>query len=181
MSRLTLPLALALLSTTLARAAIESGPAVDSALPELKADAATGDDAGRKVTFTTARKGKPTVYIFIRADKFDRPIARYLKALDKALVELGKDTHVVAVWLTDDVDKTREYLPKVQQSIKLEATTFAFYAEDKVGPNAWAINDRAHVTTIVTDGAKVKARFAEQSLNETNVPEVVAALKPLVK
>jgi len=28
---------------------------------------------------------------------------------------------------------------------------------------------------------KVKARFAEQSLNETNVPEVTAALKPLLK
>lgn len=181
MLRLALPLAAVLLSTTLAQAAIESGPAVDSALPELKADAVTGEDAGRKITFTTTRKAKPTVYVFIRSDKFDRPIARYLKTLDKALVELGKDTHVVAVWLTDDAEKTREYLPKVQQSIKLEATTLALYAEDKLGPNAWAINDRAFVTTIVTDGAKVKARFAEQSLNETNVPEVTAALKPLLK
>ncbi|MFM8470145.1 MAG: hypothetical protein ACKODH_09270 [Limisphaerales bacterium] len=181
MSRLALLLALALLSATVARAAIESGPAVDSTLPELKADAAAGDDAGKKVTFTTTRTGKPTVYVFVRGDKFDRPIARYLKFLDKAVAELGKDTHVVAVWLTDDVDKTREYLPKVQQSIKLEATIFAFYAEDKAGPNAWTINDRAHVTTIVTDGARVKARFAEQSLNETNVPEVIAALRPLVK
>ncbi|MBI5799452.1 MAG: hypothetical protein HZA92_01820 [Verrucomicrobia bacterium] len=172
---------LILVSTTLALAAIESGPAVDSALPDLKADAVTGDDAGRKITFTTTRKAKPTVYVFIRADKFDRPVARYLKFLDKALVELGKDTHVVAVWITDDADKTREYLPKVQQSIKLEATTLALYAEDKLGPNAWALNDRAHVTTIVTDGAKVKARFAEQSLNETNVAEVTAALKPLLK
>lgn len=181
MLRLALPLAAVLLSATLAQAAIESGPAVDSALPELKADAVTGEDAGRKITFTTTRKAKPTVYVFIRSDKFDRPIARYLKTLDKALVELGKDTHVVAVWLTDDAEKTREYLPKVQQSIKLEATTLALYAEDKLGPNAWAINDRAFVTTIVTDGAKVKARFAEQSLNETNVPEVTAALKPLLK
>lgn len=181
MLRLALPLAVIFLSTTFARAAIESGPAVDSPLPELKADAVTGDDAGKKITFTTTRKAKPTVYVFIRADKFDRPIARYLKTLDKALVELGKDTHVVAVWITDDADKTREYLPKVQLSMKFEATTLALYAEDKAGPNAWALNDRAHVTTIVTDGAKVKARFAEQSLNETNVPEVTAALKPLLK
>lgn len=171
----------ALLATSLVLAAIESGPTVDSALPELKVDVLTGEDAGKKVTFTTTRKSKPTLYVFVRADKFDRPIGRYLKFLDKALVELGKDTHVVAVWLTDDVEKTREYLPKVQQSIKLEATTFALYAEDKLGPNAWALNDRAHVTTLVTDGAKVKARFAEQSLNETNVPEVIAALKPLLK
>ena len=141
MLRLARSLALTLLCTPLALAAIESGPAVDSALPELKADATTGDDAGKKVIFTTTRKAKPTVYVFIRADKFDRPIARYLKTLDKALVELGKDAHVVAV----------------------------------------ALNDRAHVTTVVTDGVKVKARFAEQSLNETNVPEVTAALKPLLK
>jgi hypothetical protein len=181
MSRVVVALALTLIAATFSRAAIESGPAVDSAVPELKADVATGDDAGKKVAFNTTRKGKPTVYVFVRGDKFDRPIARYLKFLDKALVELGKDTHVVAVWLTDDVEKTREYLPKVQQSIKLEATTFAFYAEGKDGPNAWAINDRAFVTTLITDGAKVKARFAEQSLNETNVPEVVAALKPLLK
>ncbi len=178
---LRLASSLLLISTTLALAAIESGPAVDSALPELKADAVTGDDAGKKITFTTTRKAKPTVYVFIRSDKFDRPIARYLKVLDKALAELGKGTHIVAVWITDDADKTREYLPKVQQSIKLEATTLALYAEDKLGPNAWALNDRAHVTTVVTDGVKVKARFAEQSLNETNVPEVTAALKPLLK
>ena len=172
---------LAFLSTSLAFAAIESGPAVDSALPELKADAATGDDAGKKITFTTTRKAKPTIYVFIRADKFDRPIARYLKTLDKALVEFGKDTHVVAVWITEDIDKTREYLPKVQQSMKLEASTLAFYAEEKIGPNAWGLNERAYVTTIVTDGTKVKARFAEQSLNETNVPEVTTALKLLLK
>ncbi len=178
---LRLASSLLLISTTLALAAIESGPAVDSALPELKADAVTGDDAGKKITFTTTRKAKPTVYVFIRSDKFDRPIARYLKVLDKALAELGKGTHIVAVWITDDADKTREYLPKVQQSMKFEATTLALYAEDKLGPNAWALNDRAHVTTIVTDGVKVKARFAEQSLNETNVPEVTAALKPLLK
>lgn len=181
MPRCVISLAVALLAVTVARAAIESGPAVDGALPELKADAATGDDAGKQVSFTTTRKGKPTVYVFIRADRFDRPIARYLKFLDKALVELGKDTHVVAVWLTDDADKTRDYLPKVQQSIKLEATTLALYAGGKPGPDAWAINDRAFVTTVVTDGTKVKARFAEQSLNETNVPEVTAALKPLLK
>ena len=181
MFRFGLSFALVLVSATLVCVAIDSGPAVDSALPELKADAATGDDAGKKVTFTTARKGKPTVYVFVRGDRFDRPIGRYLKHLDKALVELGKDSHVVAIWLTDEVDKTREYLPRVQQSIKLEATTFAFYAEGKDGPNAWALNDRAFVTTIVTDGAKVKARFGEQSLNETNVPEVVASLKPLLK
>jgi hypothetical protein len=181
MFRSGLPFALFLLSTTLAGVAIDSGPAVESALPGLTADAATGADAGKKVTFTTTRKAKPTVYVFVRGDRFDRPIGRYLKHLDKALVELGKDAHVVAVWLTDDVDKTREYLPRVQQSIKLEATTFTCYAEGKDGPNAWALNDRAFVTTIVTDGTTVKARFGEQSLNETNVPEVVAALKPLLK
>lgn len=181
MLRAALPLAVLVLCLPVARAAIESGPAVDSALPELKAEAVTGDDAGKQVTFTAARQARPTVYVFIRADKFDRPIARYLKTLDKALVELGKATHVVAVWLTDDVGKQREYLPKVQQSLKFEATTLALYAEDKLGPNAWALNDRAHVTTVVTDGVKVKARFAEQSLNETNVPEVVAALKPWLK
>lgn len=164
-----------------ARAAIDSGPAVGSDLPGLKAEAATGDDAGKKITFTTVRKAKPTVYVFVRADRFDRPIARYLKALDQAVVALAKDTHVVAVWLTEDAEKTRAYLPKVQQSMKFEATTLAFYAEDKLGPNAWALNDRAFVTTVVSDGVKVTARFAEQSLNETNVPEVAAVLKLLLK
>lgn len=181
MTHLVLPFTVLVFVATLVHAAIESGPAVDAALPELKAVAVTGDDAGKKITFTTTRKTKLTVYVFIRADRFDRPIARYLKTLDKALVDMGKDTHVVAVWVTEDVDKTREYLPKVQQSMKFEVTTLALYAEEKAGPSAWTLNDRAHVTTIVTDGTKVKARFAEQSLNETNVPEVTAALRPLLK
>ena len=134
MLRLALPLAVIFLSWTFARAAIESGPAVDSALPELKADAVTGDDAGKKITFTTTRKAKPTVYVFIRADKFDRPIARYLKTLDKALVDLGKDTHVVAVWITEDADKTREYLPKVQQSINSRLPRLRFTPRTSLGP-----------------------------------------------
>src|SRR5262245_36741414 len=87
------------------RAQVESGPAVKNKVERLKVAVATGDDAGKDVEFVGRRKGAATIYVFVQADKFDRPVARFLKVLDTELGKDRTDVHVVAVWLTDDVDK----------------------------------------------------------------------------
>jgi hypothetical protein len=82
----------------------------------------------------------------------------------------------VAVWLTEDVEKTKELLLRVQQSVGYEATALTCL-EGKAGPPDWGINADAHITVVVTDKGKVKATFAFLSINETDVKAVIETLK----
>src|SRR5438132_47823 len=97
------------------RAQVESGPSAGSKVEVLKAVAVTGDAAGKEVDYAAQRKEKPTIFVFVQADKWDRPVARFLRALDQALAKDRNDVHIIAVWLTDDVAKSKEYLPKAEE------------------------------------------------------------------
>src|SRR5437868_345806 len=83
---------LAVFLVTLVRA--DSGPAEKSDVPALKVDAVAGLVTGETKDFAAERKDMPTIYVFVQADKFDRPLARFLKVLDQ---ELGKDRPDVQV------------------------------------------------------------------------------------
>src|SRR5262245_35869174 len=89
----------------------DSGPSKGSKIEPLKVAAVTGDDAGQDVDFAAKRADKPTVFLFIQADKWDRPVARFLATLDQELRKDRQDVAVIAVWLTEDVEKSKEYLP----------------------------------------------------------------------
>jgi hypothetical protein len=154
-----------------------SGPEKDKAVPLLKVFDATGPHEGKEVDYASVRKLKPTVYVFIQADKWDRPMARFLKGLDGALPKVAADAMVVAVWLSDDVAKAKHYLPVAQQSLKLEATALTCFTGEKAGPAAWNINADAHATVVVAQQGKVAAVFGYRSLNETEVPRVRDVLK----
>jgi hypothetical protein len=160
---------------------VESGPKPGEKITKLKVHSVVGAIEDKEVDYTEERKGKPTVYVFVQADLFSRPIARYMKELDKVVAALGKDTYVVAVWLTEDKDKTKAYLPLVNKSMKFEATSLTYSLDGKAGPDDWALNDRAHVTTVVVKDGKVIERFAYVSTNDTDVPKVEEVIKKAVE
>ena len=166
---------LAMLTTVPARAETVSGPKEGDKVAALTVYAVTGEPKDKEVEYTGLRKDKPTVYVFVSAKDFGRPMFRYLKKLDE---DVGDDGLVVAVWLTDDADKSKEYLPKISQYFKGAAlTVFGGTA----GPKDWGINTDAHLTAVVAHKGKVVKSFGYQSLNETDVPEVVATLKKAIK
>jgi hypothetical protein len=137
------------LSAASAFAEVASGPKEGEKVPALKALAVNGDDKDKEVDFAEVHKDKPTVYVFVAAKSFDRPMFRFLKKLEE---ELPEDAHVVAVWLpTEDVDQTKEYLPKIVQYFKK--------------------------TAVVARKGKVIKSLGYQSLNETDAPEVAEVLK----
>jgi hypothetical protein len=173
---LALYLLLPLLATMPLLASTSSGPASGSKLPPLTVAAVTGDAAGEDVDFVARRGGKPTIYLFVQADKWDRPVARFIKTLDQELAGSRPDVAIVAVWLTDDVEMSKEYLPRAQQSINLAQTSLCVYPGDKNGPAAWSIDPRMHLTAVVADQDRVIDSLGYRSLNETNVPEVLAKL-----
>jgi hypothetical protein len=170
-----------LLSGAVSHADVESGPAVGGKAPALKVLAMTGDHEGKEVDYTADRADRPTIYVFVQADKFERPTARFLKVLDGAAPKVAKKCEIVAVWLTDDVDAAKAYLPRVQMSMKFESLSLCVYTGKKSGPEDWGINPDADVTVVVATDKTVKARFGYRSLNDTNVPEVEAALKNAVE
>ena len=76
---------------------VQSGPKAGDKVAALKALVATGDNAGKELDISAERKDKPTVYIFIDADQFSRPIARCLKVLDGAVNNIPDGGGPVAV------------------------------------------------------------------------------------
>ena len=156
---------------------IVSGPEKGKPVPALKVFAATGPHEGKEVDYKMQRKARRTVYVFIRADKWDRPMARFLRGLDMAASKDGEETAVVAVWLTDNVEKTKKYLPRAQQSLQLQATALTCFPGPQEGPQGWGINADAHLTAAVVHKGTVAATFAYRSVNETDVPAVQKALK----
>src|SRR5262245_44952085 len=102
-SCLILLIASSFLPATL-HAQTSSGPSTGSKIEPLKVFAVTGDNAGEEIDFASKHAGKPAVFIFIQADKWDRPLGRFVKVLDQELSKDRTDVAAIAVWLTDDVE-----------------------------------------------------------------------------
>jgi hypothetical protein len=156
---------------------VTSGPEKGGVVPALTVFDATGPQKDKEVDYAAERGDKPTVYVFIQADQWDRPMARFLKGLDGITEKEGKDAFVVAVWLTDDATKSKEYLPVAQQSLQFQAVALTCYPGEKAGPKGWNINGDARATVVVANRRKVAAAFGYRSINETDVPAVRDALK----
>jgi hypothetical protein len=154
---------------------VVSGPDKGAPVPALSVYDATGGHKDKTVDYAAERKDKPTVYLFVRADRFDRPMNRFMKTLDTQIKKDFPDVYVVAVWITPDADRTRELLPRVQQSVQYEAT--ALTVGDKEGPKGWNVNGDAHLSVVVATKGKVTATLGYQSVNETDVPKAVEAVK----
>lgn len=169
---------LAFLATSSVWADVQSGLTADSKVPALKVVAATGDQAGQEADFAAQRKDKPTIYIFVPSDKFDRPMARFIKTVDQTLASQRNDVQIIAVWLPDDVAQSKEYLPRAQNSLNLSQTVLAVHPGGKGGAGDWGINPDAHITVVVAEGGKVSASFGFISVNETNAPAIIEKLKP---
>lgn len=173
-------LAGALFVTSGAIAQTDSGPKPGTKVEALKAFDVTGDHAGESVDFVAERKGQPTAYLFVNAEHWDRPMARFIKVLDQELkkgVTGAPEASIIAIWLTDDVDKAKNYLPIAQNSLQLEKSTLAVFEGTRFGPMGWAISGDAYLTTIVVRDGKVVASYGYISVNDTNVPEVVKSLQ----
>lgn len=166
----------ALLAALLIAADVESGPKAGDKVPPLKVFGVVGPVEGKEVDYAAERKDAATVYLFVSADKFTRPTARFLKELDGKLGDAGG----VAVWVGGDAEKNKEYMPRLNTSLKFEKTALAV-SEATGGPLEWGINPDAHLTAVVAAGGKVVKSFAFQSVNETDVTKVTDELKKATK
>ena len=162
-----------------ALADVASGPKEGEKAAALPVYAVTGDPKEKDVDYTATRKDKPTVYVFVNKEKWDRPMFRFVKKLDELLPEVNADAIPVAVWLAEKPDDAKEYLPKISTYFK--GTPLTVFTGEKSGPKDWGINQDAHVTAVVVNKGKVVASFGYQSVNETDADAVRDALKKALK
>jgi hypothetical protein len=163
------------------RADVTSGPEAGTKLPPLPVAAVTGPVENKDVDYVRERGDKPTVYLFVSAASWDRPMARFLKKLDGELGSIGEESAAVAVWLSEKPDESKDYLPRAQQSLSFQQTALTVFTGENQDPKDWGINSLAHLTVVVAKDGKAVARFGFQSVNETDVPRAVEALKKALK
>ncbi|MEI7922014.1 MAG: hypothetical protein WCJ40_08905 [Planctomycetota bacterium] len=170
-------LSLALITAALPGQESTTGTPVGKPIPKLETVVCVGENEGQKQELTAKRLGKPTIYVFIQAEHWDRPLARLLRELDQKTKEHLTDGTVVAVWLSNqEVDRFREHLPRVQQSLKLAMTTYTVRPGDPFGPPAWSINRDDHVTVITVKDAKTLGRHSFKSTNEGDAARILTDL-----
>jgi hypothetical protein len=163
------------------KADVESGPKAGEKVGELKVFAVTGAIENKEVDYAAERKDAPTVYVFVNAEKFSRPAARFMKELDKRLEDAGKQAAAIAIWVGGDVDKNKEYLPRVNKSLSFDKTALTVFSGDASGPNGWGVNSDAHLTVVVARGGKVVKSFGFVSVNEIDVKGVLDELNRVTK
>ena len=176
----SLVFAFACLVTSTACAEIDSGPKVGTVVSPLKVFASTGEHAGKELDIAAERGSKPTIYIFVPHERFDRPLARLLRSLEKSAIETGNDVSLVTVFLTANEDKTKEHLPKIQMSLQFTVNPMVIFPSATMSPEGWAVNTDAQLTVLVVNEKKVSATFGYRSANDTVAPEIIQALKKAV-
>lgn len=175
-----------LLAATL-RADVESGPKAGEKVAALKAFGVVGSVEGKEADFSADRKDAPTIYLFVQAEeggipRGGRPAARFMKVLDGEIAKAADKGAIIAVWLGEKAfDKHKEYLPRINMSLKFENTSLAAFDGEKSGPNNWGINPDAHLTAVVVNKGKVVKSFAFESINETDVKPVIEEVKKSLK
>lgn len=168
------------ITSTTVRADVESGPKAGEKTKPLKVLRLGDNDAYTEVECVAAREGNLTVYAFVCASEWSRPMARFLRAVDDEVADIhGAET--IAVWLTDDQDKSKQYLPRGKNALKLRATSYAVWPGDALGPGDWSISPDAFLTVVVVHKDKVVESFAYVSVNETDAPKLIKTLKQAVK
>src|SRR5271166_5992859 len=106
MKQLLIPTCLfVLLANPLLAQDVTSGPAKGSKVAALKVYDATGLHKEKTIDYVAERKDRPTIYLLLQADRFDRPMNRLMKTLDSQIKKDHPAVYAVAVWLTEDLEK----------------------------------------------------------------------------
>lgn len=159
---------------------IVAGPELNKPIPSLKTLQIVGDHADKEIDWKETAKTNYMLIVFVRSDKWDRPVARVLKQLDDALVAARKDlpdAHIVIVWVSKDGERAKEYLPKVQQSLKMQVSSWNHFNGEVYDASGWQLSgDGALNIVLVNDNKAVWGR-AFSTMQESITRQVMAELK----
>lgn len=151
---------------------LSSGPAPNDPVAPLKVFVVSADDNDQKADVAERSRKQPTLYLFVDAARWNRPMFRFVKTLEE---QLGDSDQVVAVWLAKDVDESKTYLAKIRTYFVKAALCVAEASPE--GPKDWGINPDASLTVVATRQGKVVKSWGYRAPDETRVKEVLAEWK----
>ena len=155
-----------------------SGPQVGDKLPDFKAHAHFGPDAGKEFKLHDKIKAGPTLLIFMHAPgdaAITRPGFQFIKPVDKYASEQEKlNTHIV--WVTGDKEKVEGFLKRAETSLSLKSPVSICLDGGKDGPDTYGLNDKVQITVLVAKDNKVLANFALTDPNANDSRKVIEAV-----
>ena len=104
-----------------ASADVESGPKAGAAIAPLKVFAVTGAIEGKELDYAKERKDEPTVYFFVNAEKFSRPMNKFMLAIDGKLADASDKALSVIVWTSGDFEKNKEHMPSCRSPCRMRS------------------------------------------------------------
>lgn len=175
-------LAMVCAAVSIAFADVTSGPDVGKPLAPLKVRVVQEGKAGEPRDVLADHQEHPTVYLFLSAEKFDRPGAKYLRGVDEQIQKLQKRdplAGLVIVWLTPDPEAGITRVSQIQGSLRLLAGKWTVFGRES-GPDDWGINEQATITTVISRGRDVGASLGYDVVDDADLPAFEAALKKVV-
>ncbi len=149
-----------------------SGPQVGDELKDFRIHGMFGPQADKEFRLIKDVEKKPTLVIFVQ--KMTRPALRLMRPVDEfAAKEEKLSKHFVFV--TDDTDKTKEFLKRAEKSLNLQSP-IGICLEGKDGPPAYGLNDQVAMTIVIAKDGRVVANFALVDPNETDARKVNQAI-----
>lgn len=159
---------------------IVAGPELNKPVPSLKTFQVVGTNADKEIDWKDINQNKPTLLVFVRSDKWDRPVARVLKQLDDSIIAISKDVpdaHMGIIWVSKDSEKAREYLPKVQQSIKLQASSWNHFNGEVYDAAGWQLSGDGALNIVLVKDNKAMWGRAFSTMQESIARQTVHELK----
>lgn len=159
---------------------VNAGPETGKPVPSLKAVQIIGDHQDKTLDWSEESKNQPTFFVFVRSDKWDRPVARIIKDLDTAVNELRKEepkVHICIIWISKDVEKAKEYLPRAQQSIKLQVSSWNHFIGEVYDITGWQLSGDGALNFVITKDGKTTWGKGYVNPNENIAGKVIQAFK----
>lgn len=151
----------------------DPGPAVGRAPPRIPAHLVKKDE--KVGDLLSDRKEAPSVVVLVRSEKFDRPLARTLRELDRESFRRNPDAKVLMVFLAADTKAWRDRLVLVDKSLQLDNTILAVTDEEKLMTDWGAGIDHA-MTAVVLGGGKVVKGFGFAQGADGQAAEILEAI-----
>lgn len=164
---------MAVMLVLLAVLGADPGPAVGQAPPKVPAHLVKKDE--KVGDLLSDHKNAPGVVVLVRSEKFDRPLARTLRELDRESFRRNPDAKILMVFLATDKKAWRDRLVLVDKSLQLDNTTLAVTDEEKLMADWGASVDHA-MTVVVLNGGKVVKAFGFSEGGDGRAAGILEAL-----
>jgi hypothetical protein len=157
----------------------KSGPQVGETVEGFEFEAATGDEAGRKLDPLKLLKDKPVLMIF--EGQMTRPGFGLLKVLDKyGRLRQPEGLEVLIVRLSDDPVQAAKHARLLYDMYDIKSPA-GVATEGKVGPRNYSLSDEAEMTVLlVNKDRKVVYNMARRAPERQDFDEVRKAIDRLL-